>query len=299
MQELLKAPFNPIEVKWRIGSTSGDKKKGMALAYIDARNVMDRLDEVCGPFGWQSKFHLLEDDKRVICSIGIARPFGEHEWVWKSDGAGETDIEAEKGSISDAFKRAGVHWGIGRYLYSSKSPWVDIVPRGKSYAIAPHEVTRLAALLDEGPHHTPPHSDHPRLEPDIYEMGIDREAEQHAEDKYAASTDPLGPQAAIFYDEPPRVVDETPHAPAFVPNDVGDIEVPVSKAMLSDIKAWPRMFKCNELKYGKHEDKEKFKVSTEILDYIGCGTMTNLKLKHWSKFKAALDHYEQHGELPS
>tara|TARA_R110000851_G_scaffold284617_1_gene438177 strand:- start:1290 stop:1529 length:240 start_codon:yes stop_codon:yes gene_type:complete len=39
------------------------------------------------------------------------------EWVWKSDGAGETSIEGEKGGFSDAFKRAAVHFGYARELY--------------------------------------------------------------------------------------------------------------------------------------------------------------------------------------
>jgi hypothetical protein len=45
-------------------------------------------------------------------------------WVRKSDGAGETQVEGEKGAISDALKRAAVKWGIGRYLYDLDSPWV-------------------------------------------------------------------------------------------------------------------------------------------------------------------------------
>jgi hypothetical protein len=42
----LFAPFPPGRVSWRVGSTTQDKKRGMALAYIDARDVMDRLDAV-------------------------------------------------------------------------------------------------------------------------------------------------------------------------------------------------------------------------------------------------------------
>lgn len=82
------------------------------MDYITARYVMDRLDEVVGPEFWQSK-HTMVGDK-VQCSIGIKI---DGEWVWKSDGAGETDIEGEKGSFSDALKRAAVSWGIARDLY--------------------------------------------------------------------------------------------------------------------------------------------------------------------------------------
>ena len=44
----LKEPFDPRIVSWRVGSTSKDKTKAMALAYIDARDVMKRLDDVMG-----------------------------------------------------------------------------------------------------------------------------------------------------------------------------------------------------------------------------------------------------------
>ena len=87
------------------------------LDYITARYVMERLDEVVGPEFWQSK-HTMVGDK-VQCSIGLKI---DGEWVWKSDGAGETDIEGQKGSFSDSFKRAAVSWGIGRDLYDKDRP---------------------------------------------------------------------------------------------------------------------------------------------------------------------------------
>lgn len=131
--ERLAAPFPVDVISWRVGSTNGDKTKGMALAYIDARDAQDRLNEVCGPFGWQSR-HEVSGDKRVTCHVGVRNP-ETGEWVWKSDGAGETDYEGEKGSYSDSFKRACVKWGIGRYLYDLDSPWVAVEARGKTYVI--------------------------------------------------------------------------------------------------------------------------------------------------------------------
>lgn len=123
----LAEPFPPEKVEYRIGATSPDKKRGMALAYIDARDVMDRLDEVCGPENWQRRYSHAHN--KTICEIGIRID----DWVWKADGAGDTDVEAEKGAISTAFKRAAVNWGIGRYLYDMGSPWVDIEPKGKTH----------------------------------------------------------------------------------------------------------------------------------------------------------------------
>lgn len=136
----LCARFPPERVSWRVGSTTKDKAKGMALAYIDARDVMARLDEVCSPGGWQARYPFAG-----CCEIGINCP--EAGWVWKANGAGVTDVEAEKGQFSDAFKRAAVLWGIGRYLYDLSSPWVALVPAGNSYRIADDEVARLMELL--------------------------------------------------------------------------------------------------------------------------------------------------------
>lgn len=138
----LTAPFPPERVSWRVGATSQDKKKGLALAYIDARDVMERLDKVVGPANWQSRYP--HANGKTVCEIGLK--IGD-EWVWKADGAGDTDVEAEKGALSDAFKRAAVRWGIGRYLYDFESQWVEIEPAGKSYSIKQSEYKRLEKLI--------------------------------------------------------------------------------------------------------------------------------------------------------
>lgn len=145
MFEELAKPFPPELVSWRVGSTKADKTAGLALAYIDARDVMERLDAVCGPPNWQCKYS--HANGKTVCDIGIKC---DGEWVWKADGAGDSDVEAEKGALSDAFKRAAVRWGIGRYLYAIKSSWVELEPAGKSYKIKAHEYKKLEALLRGG-----------------------------------------------------------------------------------------------------------------------------------------------------
>lgn len=130
--DALCTPFAAEEIDWRIGSTNSEKTQGMALAYMDARAVMDRLDGVCGPDGWQCNY--VVTGALAVCNIGVRMPDGS--WVWKADGAGATDVEGEKGMLSDALKRAAVRWGVGRYLYEMKSPWVPIVQKGRSYVIA-------------------------------------------------------------------------------------------------------------------------------------------------------------------
>lgn len=119
--EKLKAPFDPKLISWRVGAMTKDKTKGIALAYIDARDLYERLDDVCGPDKWQLRYS--HADSKTIAEIGIK--IGD-EWIWKANGAGDTNIEAEKGAISDAAKRAGVAWGIGRYLYDVQNVWVEL-----------------------------------------------------------------------------------------------------------------------------------------------------------------------------
>ena len=148
----LAAPFLPSEVDWRVGPTNlkdANNPKGLALAYIDARTVMARLDAVCGPAGWQNRYVM--EGTKTVCEIGVK--CGE-EWIYKADGAGDSDMEAEKGALSDAFKRAAVRWGVGRYLYDVKSPWVAIRAFGKSYVIADEArdtLDRILRVMGAGP----------------------------------------------------------------------------------------------------------------------------------------------------
>jgi hypothetical protein len=89
---------------------------------------MHRLDDVVGSGNWTTEFR--EVAGRVVCRLGI-RPDEQSPFVYKEDGAGETDMEGEKGALSDAFKRAGVHFGAGRYLYNEPTTWVRLEGEGK------------------------------------------------------------------------------------------------------------------------------------------------------------------------
>lgn len=262
----LAEPFAAASVKWRIGSTNGDKTRGMALAYIDARCVFQRLDDVVGSFNWQSKITLLEDDPRVLCSIGI-RPVweqGEHDrdWVWKTDGAGPTDIEGEKGGISDAIKRAAVHWGIARYLYEMPAPWVAIERRGRSAQIAAHERGRLVSLLDTGV------------------------------DPGSAGDEPASSAGQSYRNSGPEEVDQEPPEEGVGSDDF------VSKSELQNRKVWPRLFKLNENEFGKGDNVNKFQVADKILKHIGVGKMSNVKYSHLDKLLSTITHYENTGSLP-
>lgn len=137
----LKRPFPVDRIHWRIGSTNikkdtdnelkwGEVPQGSAMCYIDARDVVKRLDDVA-PLAWQSRYSHAANGV-FICEIGIKI---EDEWLWRSNGAGETAFEAEKGGMSDAFKRAATQWGVGIYLYQIPSAWVNMSRRGNTWAL--------------------------------------------------------------------------------------------------------------------------------------------------------------------
>lgn len=134
ISERLKKPFPADRIHWRIGARTKDKSRGIPLAYIDARDVMQRLDDICEPHNWQCRY--THADRIVVCEIGIRESVflpsksGELNWLWKANGAGETQVEGEKGGCSDALKRAAVLWGIGQYLYQLPNVWVDLDERG-------------------------------------------------------------------------------------------------------------------------------------------------------------------------
>jgi hypothetical protein len=116
------------EIEIRVGATSANKPKAMLLLYKDARCDMAVLDELFGPENWQSRYEKI--DGVLYCSIGV---FNESigQWVFKqsngieSQGTGDDDPNNKKGEASDAFKRAGFMWGIGRELYEWKDLWID------------------------------------------------------------------------------------------------------------------------------------------------------------------------------
>ena len=93
------------------------KFKGTAtlLLYQDARCGMDILDETLGSERWQKEYYEVKGN--VYCKVGIKTDSGE--WIWKSDCGIESNVDAQKGEASDAFKRAVVNFGIGRELYSA------------------------------------------------------------------------------------------------------------------------------------------------------------------------------------
>lgn len=126
----LKQPFDTRFLKVRIGARTKDKSKGIALFYLDSREVQKRLDEVCGIDGWRSEMQ--ETTEGVLCTISIRMPNGE--WVSRTDGGEKSQVAPFKGACSDALKRAAAQFGIGRYLYYVPNSWHSLLNDGKIFA---------------------------------------------------------------------------------------------------------------------------------------------------------------------
>lgn len=123
----LAAPFPADAVEWKPQVLSADKTRALAICYIDARCVMDRLDEVVGVAGWRDEFVLLPDGC-VQCRLSL-RIGGDdgREWITKEDVGSPSDQpdagDKMKAAFSDSIKRAAVKFGVGRYLYSLPQQW--------------------------------------------------------------------------------------------------------------------------------------------------------------------------------
>ena len=142
---LLKAD----EIECRVSRCS--EKGAVLLLYKTARTDADLLDETIGSYAWQNDFKVV--DGTLYGGIGIYDQVLD-TWNWKWDAGTESNTEAEKGRASDAFKRAGFKWGLGRELYSAPFVFIpkakcNIVERnGKFQCFDNFEVTDIAYTED-------------------------------------------------------------------------------------------------------------------------------------------------------
>jgi hypothetical protein len=133
--EALAAPFAVSEVRFKPAIVSGNR--ALALAYVDARAIQDRLDDVLGVAGWQDAYRVLPDGS-VVCRLRCL--IGGH-WITKTDVGGQSEQpdggDRTKAAFSDALKRAAVKFGVGRYLYRLPAQWVDYDPQRKQFKTSP------------------------------------------------------------------------------------------------------------------------------------------------------------------
>jgi hypothetical protein len=133
----LTEPFDPSEIKWRVTHTTRDGSRGAVIAFADPRAYSDRLNHVFTPSGWTRAYEVntvssvtrMKKDKLIqtgkvlvtctvtIAGIGTHADSGEE---WADEENAMTSAQAQ------AFKRACICFGLGRYLYNFAEMWVPL-----------------------------------------------------------------------------------------------------------------------------------------------------------------------------
>ena len=142
--ELLSEPFHPDEIEWRVDRPFKSGNGAFILAYINARAVMDRFDKVLGKNNWRISYDFIEKGIKGVKGDSVNGTVASLEvwdvekgqWILKQDGSQFSPIEAFKGGISGALKRAASVWGVGRYLYEFEDymvKFLDEAPKNQCY----------------------------------------------------------------------------------------------------------------------------------------------------------------------
>lgn len=138
LQELAK-PFPASKISIKVQTKPNDNGNALCVAYIDARDVMERLDTVVGG-EWS-------DDYRSAPSGGLECALTVCGVTRRDVGDDQNDNEQQKAGYSDAFKRAAVKFGIGRFLYDLPKMFGKVKQVGKNFYLADGEEARLRSIL--------------------------------------------------------------------------------------------------------------------------------------------------------
>ncbi len=120
----LSAPFPETSIYWKAVAFADGNRRALMLPHLDARAVLDRLDAVCGPFGWSDYYHI--SGRNAVCTLTLVDPDTGKATTKTDVGTGDlAKPDDVKGAFSDALKRTAVKFGVGRYLYQLPKQWVD------------------------------------------------------------------------------------------------------------------------------------------------------------------------------
>jgi hypothetical protein len=138
---LLRRPFTPEAVKWKVQNVFPAASGCIIVAYIDARLVVERLNTVVAD-AWEEEYHQASGDTAWCFLTVFDRT---HRDIGKATG-----FEKEKAVISDALKRAAVKFGVGVSVYAL--PQVTLYNDGKHNWIKERgkDAKKSLVLTDEG-----------------------------------------------------------------------------------------------------------------------------------------------------
>jgi hypothetical protein len=133
----LEVPFDSAQIEWRVMNTTknGQPLRGQVVPYADQRAYTDRLNALFTPAGWTRKYTIQassnferSQDKKIVAKVLVSCEltiFG----LGSHSATGEEfadDPNALTAAEAQAFKRAAVCFGLGRYLYYFTGTWVDL-----------------------------------------------------------------------------------------------------------------------------------------------------------------------------
>lgn len=186
----LRAPFKPEDISWKPQTVDYKAKTALAVAYADPRAYADRLNEVFGVGGWTDHYEFIvtpfnklirgkkaykdspaTEDKqipgnKVLCIASIViHPEETDDYGVEVSSTGDSDAADDNAATSaeaQAFKRAAMKLGLGRYLYElpkvtaryEYGKWLDGPPSLPDWALPPtvcEECTKpIASVEHEG-----------------------------------------------------------------------------------------------------------------------------------------------------
>ena len=122
-----------------------DKKDGYMslLVYKDSRVDMRILDETIGNDNWIVQYK--REGDTLLCGIGIYVE-AHKAFIYKWAAGAPSNFEATKGEQSDALKRSGFVWGIGRQLYSC--PKIRVPESNAKFSVSKIEYTEDDKVKD-------------------------------------------------------------------------------------------------------------------------------------------------------
>lgn len=125
--------LNADEIEVKVKQVT--EKGAVALLYKTARTDMALLDETVGAENWQTDYREIKGN--MYCGIGIwfdSERNSGYVWKWNcgTESREDGDGNEKKGEASDAFKRAGTLWGIGRELYTAPFIFLNVETKEKN-----------------------------------------------------------------------------------------------------------------------------------------------------------------------
>jgi hypothetical protein len=126
----LRRPFPESRVNFKVQSTKKDHTAALIVAYVDARDVIERLNDVCAE-QWSDSAELISLDGKILGVQTTISIRTEDRVITRQDVGIGDDIESLQTNIgikihwSDSFKRAGVKFGIATSLYDLPQVWLN------------------------------------------------------------------------------------------------------------------------------------------------------------------------------